>query len=92
MVEGEAQRHDLPQGDLVLVLPRHLAHGAQGQDGGLARVQDGRAGVDPEDADVGDGDGAAGEVRRTGLAGPGGVRQLGERRGELRRATAGPRP
>ena len=48
---------------------------AEGQDRGLAGGQDRGAGVDPEDADVGDRDRAARQVGRGGLARPRGLGQ-----------------
>ena len=62
VVEGQAQGHDVAQGHLALELPGPPLHGAEGEDGGLARVEDGHAGVHAEDADVGEGDGAAAQV------------------------------
>ena len=73
-------RHD----DLAgLVDPRPLVDRAEAQDRGLARVDDRRAGVDAEDAHVGDREGAAGHLGRLRLtlAGHGG--QLAERAGQL---------
>ena len=64
MVERQRERHDLPQRDLPLELPRQAPHLAHGDDRRLPRVEDRRAGVDPEDADVRDRDRPAGEVGR----------------------------
>ena len=93
VVKGQAQRHDLAQGDLILVLPRHLPDRADGQDGCLARVQDGRAGVNPEDPDVCDGEGAAGEGLGARLPGPGRVPSVQSGRvREVQEGHTGPRP
>ncbi len=56
------ERHDLAQRDLAPVLPRLPAHGAHREDRRLPGVEDRRARVDAEDADVRDRDRAAGEV------------------------------
>ena len=48
--------------------PRAPGDGAEREDRGLTRVEDGRAGIDPEDAHVGDRDGAARHVGGLGAA------------------------
>ena len=68
VVEGQRERGDPAGHDLVVHHPRLLADGAEGEDRGLARVEDRRAGVDAEDADVGDRDRAAGHGRPARLA------------------------
>src|SRR5690606_30845993 len=69
--------------DLALVDPGLLAHGTEGEDRGLARVQDRCAGVDAERADIGDRDRAIRQVSWRGLASTRGERELSERLGEL---------
>src|SRR4051812_21653745 len=76
VVEGQAEGGDLPGHDLPLVHPRLPAHGTEGEDRRLPGVEDRGAGVDAEDADVGDGDRAAGHVGGCGLPGPGGRGEL----------------
>src|SRR5699024_11186210 len=53
------------------------------EDRGLPRVQDRGAGVDVEDAVVGDGDGAVAGVAQGGAAGAGGAGELADPLGEL---------
>ena len=72
--------------------PRLLAHRAEAQDRGLARVDDRRAGVDAEDADVGDRERAAAHLGRLGLALAGGRGELVERRRRGRAARGPGRP
>ena len=57
VIEGQAQGHDIAQGDRALELPRSPLHGTDGEDGGLPGVEDGDACVHAEDPDVGHGDG-----------------------------------
>ena len=56
---------------------------SHGEDGGLARVEDRHAGVDPEDADVGQRDGAAVQVVRRAARGAGAVGQVRQRRDQF---------
>ena len=60
----QRQRGDLARLDLALVHPRLELDRAEREDRGLAGVEDRRAGVDAEDADVGDRDRAARHVGR----------------------------
>src|SRR5690606_12290673 len=80
---GGPARHDLlaavGRGDD----PRLAAHGAEGDDRGLTRVDDRRAGVDPEDADVGDRDGTTRHLSRLRPARASGLDQVGHGLGEL---------
>ena len=83
VVEGQREGGDPARDDLVVHHPRLLADRAEGEDRGLARVDDRGAGVDAEDADVGDRERAAGLVGRLGLALAGRGDQVVQRRAEL---------
>ena len=74
-------------GDLVGAVlrddPGLLAHRAEAEDRGLARVDDRRTGVDPEDTDVGDREGAAAHLGGLRLAVARRRRELVEGTGQL---------
>ena len=69
--KDSASVRDLAHGQLPLVHPRGVLDLAEGQDRGLARGEDGRAGVHAEHADVGDRDRAAAHVGRAWPCRPG---------------------
>src|SRR3954447_5921382 len=68
VVERQRELSDLPHGERAVVHPWHVPDGAEAQDRGFPRVEDGGAVVHAEHTDVGDGDGAALHVAGRGAA------------------------
>ena len=97
VVEAEREGGDPARLDALAAVgrrddPRASGHRAEREDRRLARVEDGRAGVDAEDADVGDRDRAAGHVGGLGAALAGGGGEGADRLGELAHRHARRRP
>src|SRR5918994_769783 len=78
VVAGERELHDRPDLHLAVARDRPRRHLADGQDGGLRRVDDGDEPLDAEHAEVGDAEGARGELGRRDRAG---AHALGQRAG-----------
>lgn len=78
-VERRAAAGEVP----VTVGPGPLDDASAAQNGHFGRVDDGRERVDPEDAEVRDGDGPAPEVARLVLAVPNALGQAAALRGEF---------
>src|SRR4051794_34573571 len=86
VVDGEADQHPLPRDDLAVDHGGARLDRTDGEDPGLRRVDDGPEARDAEHAQVGDGEGAAGDLVLLELAVAGAAGEVAGVAGQLAQA------